>query len=102
MIRADGNLVLLHAQNGQTGLGQSRAYALFRVYMPQSEELLFLVRLYDAKTAGGIHVPGAGNRSGMSNVLTEIYDKPLAAMKRCEEWIDPQVVVPEMNMESLQ
>jgi hypothetical protein len=61
--------------------------------MPASEELLFLVRLYDAKTAGGIHVPGKPQQSGLSNVKTEIYEKPLDAMRRCEEWLKPMVEV---------
>ncbi len=90
MIKADGNLVLMHA----TAV-KERAYALFRVHMPASDELLFLVRLYDSRTAGGIHVPGDTRRAGSMNVKTEIYDKPLDAMKRCEEWVEPLVEVPE-------
>lgn len=93
MIKADGNLVLMHA----TGK-ESRAYALFRLHWPASDELLFLVRLYDSKTAGGIHVPGSPKSAGGLNVKSELYDKPLDAMKRCEEWINPTVVVPELEM----
>ncbi len=91
MIKADGNLVLMHAT-----AEKERAYALFRVHMPASEELLFLVRLYDSKTAGGIHVPGKPQGAGGMNVKTEIYEKPLDAMRRCEEWLKPVVVVPEL------
>lgn len=91
MIKADGNLVLMHAE----AKGE-RAYALFRVHMPASDELLFLVRLYNAKTAGGIVVPGKAQQAGISNVLTEIFDKPLPAMKRCQEWNEPLVAVPEL------
>lgn len=89
MIKADGNLVLMHAT-----AEKERAYALFRVHMPASDELLFLVRLYDAKSAGGIVVPGKPQQAGIANVKTEIFDKPLDAMKRCEEWLKPMVEVP--------
>lgn len=91
MIKADGNLVLMHAT-----AEKERAYALFRVHMPASDELLFLVRLYDAKSAGGIHLPGGSSQKPGVNVKTEIFDKPLDAMKRCEEWLAPMIAVPEL------
>jgi hypothetical protein len=96
MIKADGNLVLMHAE-----ANRERAYALFRVHMPASDELLFMVRLYNSKTEGGIHLPSGGkvSQGGTTNVRTEIFDRPLDAMKRCEEWNNPVVEVPEMVMQ---
>jgi hypothetical protein len=90
-IKADGSLVLMHAEPKG-----DRAYALFRVHMPASEELLFLVRLYSNKSEGGIVAPGGASLAKGLNVKSELYDKPGDAIRRCEEWNNPRIEVPEL------
>ena len=93
MIKADGNLVLVDCSDKA-----ERAYAMFRVHMPSSGEMLFLVRLYSSKTSGGVVLPGGSKdqRAGVASVKSEIFEKLAPAMKRCEEWLEPLVEVPDV------
>jgi hypothetical protein len=93
MMKADGNVVMIGC-----GTEGPRAYAMFRIYMPLSDELFYFVRLYNAQTEGGIHLPG-GNASKERETKTEAYNKLGDALRRCEEWLRPAVVVPEMVMQ---
>jgi hypothetical protein len=85
MIKADGSLMMISCATHST-----RAYAMFRVYMPASDELLYLVRLYDAKTEGGLHLPG-GTTSKARETKSEVFNKIEDAVKRCGEWLHPMV-----------
>lgn len=99
-MRADGNLVLVAANTDK----QDRAYALYRMHingMPE-EYMIYLVRLFSKKTAGGVVLAGKIGGNSAPQILSEVYDKLSVATKRCEEWVDamvevPEVVLPEKN-----
>ncbi len=91
LIRADGSLVLVSAVTDK----KDRAYALYRVEtngMPE-EYYVYMARLFSKTSEGGIVMPGAG--SGPT-IKTEVFDKLSLAIKRCEEWVDVKIEVPEL------